>query len=164
MKHLPKLTMTLALLLLLSLAAGCSGSGGDEPAAEDNDSQAEDHDEEEDDDHDEGEEHDEEEEHGRLPNENGAAIHIIAPADGDVFQSGDQIIVEVEMENFDTSQEGYHWHVYVNGSSWGMIVGGNTDAPLTGVEPGEHEISVYLGLPSHEEYEDGDSIHVTVEE
>lgn len=149
------------LLAALFFAAGCSSSGGQEPATDETHSEA-DHD---NDDHGHEEEaHDESEPHPRIPNENGAAIHIVTPADGDVFQHGDQIIVEVETENFDLSQEGYHWHVFVDDASWGMIMGGSANHALNGVEPGEHEISVYLSIPTHEEYEDGDSVTITVEE
>ncbi len=168
MKYTNKFTIFALLLVTLLLVAGCtSDSGGSQSETEQQDGEA-DHEEgeehEDDHEHEEGEEHDESEGHARIPNENGAAVRIIAPADGDVFQHGDQIVVEVETENFDLSQEGYHWHVYVDGSSWGMVTGGNTDVPLSGVEPGEHEISAFLSIPTHEEYEDGDSVTITVEE
>lgn len=156
-----RLLAMIVLMAALLLAVGCSSSGGQEPAVDNTQNEA-DHD---DSDHGhEEEEHDESEPHGRIPNENGAVIHIVTPADGDVFQHGDQIIVEVETENFDLSQEGYHWHVFVNDASWGMIMGGSANYALNGVEPGEHEISVYLSIPTHEEYEDGDSVTITVEE
>jgi hypothetical protein len=172
MKTQNKLTFLFTLLLIVILVAACTSSGSsseedtanEEATAEHNDeddhAEGEEHDEE----HAEGEEHDDSIAHDRIPNENGAAIHIVSPSDGEVFKHGDQIIVEVETENFDISQEGNHWHVFVDGNSWGMIMGGNTDAPLSGVEPGEHEISVYLSIPTHEEYEDGDAIQITVEE
>ncbi len=158
--------MLVAALLVIS---GCNSSGGQEPAADEASGETDsDHEEDADHGHEDGdheeEAHDESEPHGRIPNENGSTIRIITPADGDVFNHGDQIIVEVETENFDLSQEGYHWHVYVDGKSWGMVMGGNPDFPLNGVEPGEHEISAYLSIPSHEEYEDGDSVTITVEE
>jgi hypothetical protein len=88
----------------------------------------------------------------------------VAPEDGSTFPFGEQIIVEVAVENFDLSETGNHWHVYVDGDSWGMVMGGNTEQVLTGVAPGEHEIAVYLSIESHEEYEDGDEIHIVVEE
>lgn len=100
---------------------------------------------------------------GRIPNEGGAAITITAPQDGDTFSTLDQIIVEVAVENFELGGNN-HWHVYVDGTSYGMVMGGNTDQPLPGLEPGEHEISVFLSIDTHEEYEDGDSITVVVEE
>lgn len=155
------------LLLLMLFSAACSRSGDESTTNAQGAAAETDHDDGQAmDDHDAEHEdaHDESEPHLRIPNENGAGIHIISPADGDVFAHGDQIIVEVETENFDLSQEGYHWHVYVDGKSWGMVMGGNTDQPLTGVEPGEHEIAVYLSIPTHEEYEEGDTIQVTVEE
>lgn len=167
MKTQHKLSILFTLLLIAILAAACSSSGSSsEDDAANEEATAEHDDDNADDDHEdaEGEEHDDSEPPVRIPNENGAAIRIIAPADGDTFKYGDQIIVEVETDNFDLNQEGNHWHVFVDGSSWGMIMGGNTDTPLSGVEPGEHEISVYLSIPTHEEYEDGDAIRVTVAE
>lgn len=158
--HKTRLLAVIILMATLLFAAGCRASGGQEPATDETHGEAE-----HDDDHAHGEEtHDESEPHGRIPNENSAAIRITAPTDGAVFQHGDQIIVEVATENFDLSQEGYHWHVYVDGSSWGMIMGGRANHVLSGVEPGEHEISAYLSIPSHEEYEDGDSVMITVQE
>lgn len=99
----------------------------------------------------------------RVPNE-GAAIRITAPADGATFQAGEQVIVEVEVENFVLGEDGNHWHVYVDDVSWGMVVGGNTDQPLTGLEPGAHEVSAYLSIGTHEEMMDGDSVTIVVEE
>jgi hypothetical protein len=107
-------------------------------------------------------EHDEDEVHERVPN-NGSAIHILSPADGATFGAGDEVTVEVEVENF-TLGEGNHWHIYVDGSSWGMVMGENTDDTLRGLEPGEHEIGVYLSIDTHEELEDGDAITIVVEE
>ncbi|MCA9897366.1 MAG: hypothetical protein H6654_05250 [Ardenticatenaceae bacterium] len=116
--------------------------------------------------HDDGEHeevHDPNEVHMRIPNEDGAAISITSPQEGDTFKTLDQIIVEIEVENFELGGNN-HWHVYVDGTSYGMVMGGNTDQPLPGLEPGEHEISVFLSIDTHEEYEDGDSITVVVEE
>lgn len=160
-QHKHHLTWLLILTAVLLLVAGCSASGSQDSAAgatqSDESHDASDHTHEE-------EAHDDSEPHARIPNENGAAIRIISPADGDTFQHGDQIVVEVETENFDLSQEGYHWHVFVDGNSWGMIMGGSASHVLNGVEPGEHEISAYLSIPTHEEYEDGDAITIMVEE
>lgn len=108
--------------------------------------------------------HDHEETPNRIPNEGGASITITSPQEGDTFNTLDQIIVEVDVENFVLGEDGNHWHVYVNGVSFGMVMGGNTDQPLPGLEPGEHEISVFMSIDSHEEYEDGDSVTVIVEE
>jgi hypothetical protein len=101
---------------------------------------------------------------GRVPNEGGAAITITSPADGATFSTLDQVLVEVEVENFELGADGNHWHVYVDDVSFGMVMGGNTDQALPGLDPGEHEVSVYLSLGSHEEYEDGDSVTIIVEE
>jgi len=160
-QHKIRLWAIFVLLMTLFLAAACNSSGSEEPAASETPTtEAMDTDHEGHMDH----EHDDSEMHDRIPNENGAAVHIIAPADGDTFTYGDQVIVEIETENFDITQEGYHWHVYVDGKSWGMVMGGNTDQPLNGMEPGEHEISVFLSIPTHEEYQDGDSVTITVGE
>ena len=61
-------------------------------------------------------------------------------------------------------EDGNHWHVYVNGSSWGMVMGRNTSEIVRGLEPGEHQIEVYLSLESHEELEDGDGVTITIVE
>jgi hypothetical protein len=74
------------------------------------------------------------------------------------------VIVEVATENFPLGENNNHWHVYVNGASWGMIMGGNGDYPLSGLEPGTHEIAVYMSIATHEEYATGDSITITVSE
>ena len=99
----------------------------------------------------------------RVPN-NGASIKIISPTTGASIQKGTQVILEIETVNFDMSQEGKHWHVYVDGQSWGMVTGGNMDQPLTGLGSGEHEIAVYLSIDTHEELADGDSITIVVSE
>lgn len=118
-------------------------------------------------DHDEGEEqeHEDGDEHGgaRIPNE-GASIHIISPADGATFATGDEVMVEVEVENFDLSADGSHWHVYVDGSSWGMVMDANTEHFLRGLDVGEHEIAVFLAGPDHIELEEGDTVQITVTE
>ncbi len=100
---------------------------------------------------------------GRVPN-NGATVRIISPTNGANMQNGTQIILEIETTNFDMSDEGNHWHVYVDGQSWGMVTGGNMDQPLTGLTPGEHEIGVYLSIDTHEELQEGDSITIVVSE
>lgn len=108
--------------------------------------------------------HDEDhEDSDRIPND-GAVIHISSPADGATFTEGDDITVEVEVEGFDLSVEGAHWHVYVDDQSYGMVMGGDLDSVLRAVEPGEHTISAYLAGPDHIELEDGTSIAITVEE
>jgi hypothetical protein len=103
------------------------------------------------------------EEHDRIPNKDGAAISILSPADGAVFSEGDEILVEVEVMQFALGEDGSHWHVYVDGTSWGMVMGGSTTEALRGIEPGEHKLEVYLAGGDHLEFEDGDAITVTVE-
>ncbi|MCA9918932.1 MAG: hypothetical protein KC445_13315 [Anaerolineales bacterium] len=107
--------------------------------------------------------HDHSETPARIPNEGGASITITSPQAGDTFKTTDQVIVEVDVQNFELGTEN-HWHVYVDGTSYGMVMGGNTDQALPGLEPGEHEVSVFLSIATHEEYEDGDSVMIVVEE
>lgn len=183
MRYLLRKRPYLPLLLLFTFAiSACSGAAGSEPAVSDEMGEMESMDESDHDgndamNHDEmvemGDDHehddtDDDHEHeemrvNRVPNE-GAAIQISAPSSGDTFSASEQVIVEIETENFDLMAEGYHWHVYVDGESWVMVMGGNQDRPLTGLEPGEHMIEVYLSIPSHEELAEGDSIMINVTE
>ena len=153
-----RLLLSLFLILGLTLFAACSSDSGSTSEEEEHASEHEE----------EGEnamedlehEHDEE----RIPNPDGAAITILSPADGATFAEGEEIIVEVQVDNFEVGVEGSHWHVYVDGASWGMVMGGNLSQSLNGVEPGEHLIATYLAGGDHIEFQDGASIHVTVEE
>jgi len=156
-----KYTAAIILLLVMIVTAACANAGGNEPAAEDSNENMEEMDNEEGNIEDMDHEHDDQTVE-RIPNPGGAAIRIISPADGDEFAEGDQIIVDVEVGNFTLGEDGNHWHVYVDGTSFGMVVGGNTDQALSGVEPGEHEISVHLANGDHEEFIEGDSIVVIV--
>jgi len=163
-RHAHLLRLLLLLLMVFAVSA-CGGSAGSEPAASNDMSEM---DGTEEMDHQDMSEMGDEHEHddmsmNRVPN-NGATIQITAPQNGAAFSAGEQVVVEIETENFDLSQEDYHWHVYIDGESWGMVMGGNKDQPLTGLEPGEHMIEVHLSLPTHEELEDGDSIMITVTE
>ena len=156
------------LLLLLLITFVIAACGDSEPTASD---EMDDMDEMSEMDHDNMDEMSDEHEHhdmeemssNRIPNE-GATIQITSPSSGDSFSASQQVIVEIETKNFDLTEEGYHWHVYVDGESWGMVMGGNKDRPLTGLEPGEHMIEVFLSIPSHEELDNGDSIMITVTE
>ena len=150
----------MVILIILSvwglfLIVACTNASS-EPTVEPASEQEEEHDAEGS--HDEDEEHSEE----RIPNE-GAVIRILAPADGAIFQTDQEIIVEIETENFALGEDGNHWEIYVDDSSWGSSEGGN-DEGLRGLEPGEHEIAVYMSKDTHERLEDGDSIAITVEE
>ncbi|GAB4577898.1 MAG: hypothetical protein Fur0022_06300 [Anaerolineales bacterium] len=99
----------------------------------------------------------------RLPNE-GAVIRFVTPTNGMTYKAGDEIVVEIEVENFDLSAEGNHWHLYVDGSVLSMVAGGATKTVIRDLEPGEHEIEAYLGLPTHEELEEGATLTITVTE
>jgi hypothetical protein len=113
----------------------------------------------------------EEHEHGdhagehppRVPNE-GAKISITSPQDDMQFNAGEDIPIEVEFENFDLTEEGNHWHIYINGQSYQMVMGGMNNAIVRDLEPGHHEISAYMSIGTHEELEEGDSIHITIAE
>ena len=98
----------------------------------------------------------------RIPND-GATIHILSPADDSTFSEGDEIPIAVEVTDFLLDDEGSHWHVYIDGTSWGMVLGGRTEEALRGVESGQHKIEVYLAGGDHIELADGDSITITVE-
>ena len=152
-----RLWLILALLVAGLFLAACSSAGGSEPAADETMESMDDEDMEDTD-------HEHEDEVERIPNEGGASIAITSPANGDSFSTLDQIIVDVDVENFELGVDGSHWHVYVDGVSFGMVMGGNTDRALPGLDPGEHEIAVFLSLGTHEEYQDGDSVTVVVEE
>lgn len=147
----------LRFLLLVLVLSACAGNPGSAPDTTDDMGEMEDMEHVED-----AHEH-EEAGLNRVPNE-GAVIQITAPDNGDTFAASQQVIVEIETENFDLTQEGYHWHVYIDGKSWGMVMGGNKDQSLTGLEPGEHMIGVYMSIPSHEELEEGDSIMINITE
>jgi hypothetical protein len=154
----------LLVLLIVAAVAACSpsGPGVATPAGDDHSGQPE------------GEEghveenavednHVEDHSANRIPNE-GAVVRIVSPVDGTVFQAADELVVEVETENFDLAEAGHHWHVYVDDTSYGMIVGGDTTHVLRNLQPGPHEIAVYLSVESHEELQDGDAAMIVVEE
>ena len=98
-----------------------------------------------------------------IPND-GAVIHIVSPSDGAVFSAGEDISVEVEVENFTLGQDGNHWHIYVGDSEYAMVMGENTGDVVRGLEPGEYVISVSMANGDHQNLEDGDSITITVNE
>lgn len=152
-----KLIFSLLLILVLAFMAACTATPASDGSESDVDQEGVEHN--EDAGHDEGGSHVEE----RIPND-GAVIRIVSPADGATFAQGDEVVVEVETDNFVLGEEGNHWEVYVNDTSWGSVEGGNTDEVLRGLEPGEHEISVFLSLGSHEQLQEGDRITITVEE
>ena len=151
--NLTRFWLILALLLSGLFLAACTSAGDDHSHDEDDHSHS-------DDDH----SHDDGEAHDRIPNQNGAAITITSPADGETFGTLDQIIVEISTENFELGENGNHWHVYVDDDSYGMVMGQNSDHALPGLEPGEYKISVFMSIDSHEEYEEGDSVMIVVEE
>lgn len=92
----------------------------------------------------------------------GAVIHLLAPSAGAAFEPGEEIRVAVEFENFELAVDSNHWHIYDNGRSARMVMGDMNEANLPGLEPGEHEISVYMSIGSHEELEEAASATITV--
>ena len=118
--------------------------------------------------HDDGHDHnsaDGSHEHGdRIPNEGSAAIRIVSLSDGDMFSVGEDIVVEVEVTDFALGENGSHWHGYVNGESFGMVVGGTLSQVLSGLEAGQHEVSAYLANGDHEEFEEGAMVTIMVHE
>lgn len=151
MKNLHKFMLLIVAVLLWGVLVACNTAVSDEPSAETDTHEEEEH---TDDDH----EHPE----GRIPN-NGAVIHLISPADGDTFKSSDEIKIEVEVENFELVTDG-HWHIYVDGSEWSMIMSAATNDTLRGLSPGEHEIEVTLSNKDHQDLEEGDHATITIEE
>jgi len=166
------LVLVIGLIAVMALTAACAAqapeapaSSGDEQEIEqgsnDEDTVEQNNDEEHAAEHDSDEEHEHDGE-ATIPN-NGAVVRIMAPADGAVFKVGDDIVVEIVAENFVLGEDGNHWHVFVDDQSFGMIVGGDLDQVVRGLEPGEHEISAYLSNGEHQELEDGAQITITVE-
>jgi hypothetical protein len=161
----------LFLVFLLIAAVGCtlssSGSGEEPDAAEVEEDEETGH--EEDMDHEEDmeemdHEHDEGMEDTALIPNDGASIRIVAPEDHSSFAAAEAPMVQVEVEGFAVGEEGNHWHIYVDGSSWVMVVGHDTEWVLNGLEPGMHEVMVRLATGSHEELEEGDMVMITIEE
>jgi hypothetical protein len=116
----------------------------------------------------EGMSHKHEEEHAeehatteRIPND-GAVIRLVSPEDGAVFNQEDEIKVEIEYEDFELGEDNNHWHIYVDGASPRMIMGKMTEAVLRDLESGQHEISVYLSVGTHEDLEDGAAVTISV--
>ncbi len=68
------------------------------------------------------------------------------------------------MENFELDMETNHWHIYVDGTSWGMVIGEDTSQVLQGLEPGEHRVEVYLSIDMHRELIEGDAITINISE
>lgn len=99
----------------------------------------------------------------RIPNE-GAVIRLLAPGPDQSFRAGEDVKVKVGFENFTLAEGGSHWHVYVDGHSAQMVMGGMDGVVLRDLPPGIHEIAVYLSIGSHQELEAGASTMINVEE
>ncbi len=149
--------LLLSLFLVFSLAFFAACSDGSDNTNEEEHMEEGEH--MEDSEHVEGDEHDD----GRIPNPEGATIRLLAPADGATFAEGEEVLVEVEVDNFVLGEDGNHWHVYIDGTSWGMVMGENTSQAIRGLEPGEHDIEVYIAGGDHIDFQEGDSIQITIE-
>lgn len=100
--------------------------------------------------------------HGdRVPN-NGAAVRILSPSDGATFAPDEQIIVEIAVDNFALGVDGNHWHVYLDATSYGMVMGTSPEHVIRGVAPGAYTLTVRLADGDHRDLEEGDSIQITV--
>lgn len=156
-KHLRLFPFALwALAFILVIGSACAnpssitnGSGGEEEHQHEDEGHED--------------EHMEEHEVERTLN-NGAMIRILAPSDGSTFNANEDVFLEIEVENFVLGDGDGHWHIYIDGVSLGMIMGGKTDAILNGLELGEHEVEVHLSQFTHVELQDGDSIHIFIDE
>lgn len=156
-----RILMLLAMLFLsVMLIAGCAGGEGTGEAGTmdmENGETDTDHD-------DMDTEHDEMDgDVVRIPN-NGSVIRIVSPEDGATFAAGEDILVKVEIENFELNVDGSHWHVYVDGTSYGMVVGNTTQQVLRNLDLGEYMITAHLANGDHEELEDPGMIMITVTE
>lgn len=125
-------------ILILLLIAGCNADSADDGAV----------------DHDATLRH-------FVPND-GAEVRITSPITGDAYESGASVPVTIETTDFIIGKNGNHWHIYLDGMPI-MVMGGETYV-LENLEPGEHEIDVYLSLGTHEDLEDGKKITIMVEE
>ena len=171
MKFKPNIKLAMSVLVVFAFVlTACGSATATETMTEDMDVM-EHMDEGEEMDHEDGEmemeegehAHDEEAEVVRVPND-GAVISIQSPSDGSSFALNEGIQVEIAVANFALGEDNNHWHVYVDGVSWGMITGEDTSHVLQGIEAGEHLVEVYLAVGTHEELENGDSINIIVVE
>ena len=154
-----KMYISILLVLFIAAFAACSSSSDEDETEHETESG-----ETEEVEHEEGDEHDEEEheDQERVAND-GSSIVITSPETGATFGTGEEVTVDVEVQQFALGEDGNHWHVYVDGTSWGMVVGGRTTETLRGLESGLHKVEVYLTGGDHVELQDGDTIDITVE-
>lgn len=92
----------------------------------------------------------------------GATIRLISPADGAIYFVDEEIPVEVEVEDFALGEEGGHWHVFVDGTVWGMTSGNDTQQVLLGLEPGMRKIEVSLAGGDHLDLDSSDSVTIAI--
>lgn len=158
MKHdlsLRKFLMLIAVILAVLAAGACTTPAA--PTTEHETTEDHGHDE-------EGEDHEHEEDDVTTVPNNGAVIEIVSPISGAVFAAGEDIVVEIEVENFVLNEDGSHWHVYVDGATYAMVVGDTTTQVLRNLEPGEHTIGAFLANGDHIQLEEGSEVTITVSE
>ena len=96
-----------------------------------------------------------------APND-GAEIHISAPANKAGFKSSDKVLITIETTGFTIGEDGNHWHIYLDGSPI-MVMGGNTYV-LQNLSAGHHDIEVHLSNGQHQDLKQGDKVTIIVEE
>ncbi len=88
-------------------------------------------------------------------------IQIVAPADGAEFSVGQDVLVEVAVQNAVLGQDA-HWHLAVDGGEAMMVVGTINTERLRDLAPGEHILTVFLSNMNHEDIADPVSITINV--
>lgn len=95
--------------------------------------------------------------HAARIDANGAAVKIVAPKDGEIFDR-DNVIVRVETTNWPLGETGHHFHLYVNGAEQGMSQGNSPALQARDLQPGENMIEVVLSNELHQELNATDQI------
>lgn len=88
-------------------------------------------------------------------------IRIVAPADGAEFAAGEDIRVEVEVQNATLGQDA-HWHLSVDGGAAMMVTGTANTETLKDLSPGEHILTVSLSDINHVDIADPIFVTITV--
>ncbi|MFN8529554.1 MAG: hypothetical protein U0670_13155 [Anaerolineae bacterium] len=83
---------------------------------------------------------------------------IVSPEDNSVI-SGGRVVIEIAAENFSLA-EGSHWHVWVDGTLYGMVFEPRTVLTLP---PGTYRICANLGTAEHLDLGIPDGITITIQ-
>ncbi|HTP11053.1 MAG TPA: hypothetical protein VMP08_22520 [Anaerolineae bacterium] len=97
--------------------------------------------------------------HGPRIDANGAAVKIVAPQNGDVLRQP-LVIVRVETTNWPLDEDGYHFHLYVNGKDQGIPLDRSSAIQARDLLPGDNTIEVVLSNAQHQELNATDKIIV----